>query len=117
MTTIEQLADSVRTDWSCDHVTYAAFPKTPVDQHAYTLRHVALHVAKASGGVAALCEKVDHGQPIDKAELQLLATKSLINALKLAELADTDVNSLIQQAAQLLQQINAPHKEPLKVSA
>lgn len=58
---------------------------SPKQRALFVVRHSALHVMKSAGVLAAQAESGDHGNSMDAAELKIATTKTLVNALKLAQ--------------------------------
>lgn len=69
-------------------------------QKKFEVAHSALHFAKSAGQLATVSEAADHGAAINMARVAELAAKSLINAIKLAEIAGMDANSLLASVEQ-----------------
>lgn len=62
----------------------------------FGVRHCALHLAKLAGQVASVSEAADHTSRLDIADIRAIASKTLINALKLAEIAGMDDVELVR---------------------
>ena len=60
--------------------------KNEQEQLRFALRHLALHMSKTAGKVAASSEGMDHGDDVNMQELRLNAAKGLVIFLRLAEL-------------------------------
>ena len=63
----------------------------------FALRHVVLHMAKATGMVATASERFDHGKEFDVEVIKDEATSNIINGLKLAELFKISGAELIER--------------------
>jgi hypothetical protein len=61
----------------------------------FALRHTALHFSKTAGKIAAVSERVDHGEDIDVDELRINTSKALANTLRLAELIGLSGDDLV----------------------
>jgi len=62
----------------------------------FALRHMALHFSKTAGKIAAISEAVDHGKPLDREDLKVNVSKSLVNTLRVAELTGLSEDDLIR---------------------
>lgn len=62
----------------------------------FAIRHSAIHFAKTAGKVVAVSEKADHGEQIDFDSLKVDIPKSIVNALRLAQLVGMSGEDIIK---------------------
>ena len=92
---LDQLIQYTRERWTFDERTYPELRGTnEADCFTFAVKHSALHFAKTAGKIVAVSEKVDHGEEIDRSELTVQISKSLINTLRLAELLNMSEDDL-----------------------
>src|SRR5262245_13748358 len=72
----------VESLWPCDPDNY---PGLDDSQYGY-VRHVALHMAKDAGRIAAGIEPIDHGRPWDGQALGRSTRNMLVNVLRMCSL-------------------------------
>mgnify|MGYP001558950578 CR=1 FL=1 len=70
---------------------------TPDEIVRFAIKHSALHFSKAAGKVATVSESVDHGGDIDAEELKKNISKTIVNALRLAEVIGMTGEDIIQR--------------------
>lgn len=63
----------------------------------FAVKHSALHFSKVAGKVAAVSESVDHGGVTDVEELKKSISKTVVNALRLAEVIGMTGEEIIQR--------------------
>jgi|SRR3989344_6340439 len=68
----------------------------------FAIKHSALHFAKTAGKIAAVSENVDHGGELDIKELKENVSKSLINTLRLADLAGISDTELLKTIKEMI---------------
>ena len=62
----------------------------------FAIRHSGIHFAKTAGKVIAVSEKADHGEPMDFDSLKENIPKSIVNALRLAELVGMNGSDIVK---------------------
>ena len=70
--------------------------KTSEEAFTFAVRHNTLHIAKELGRMSAVCEAMDHGEPIDRAALEKATVKMFINVLEGVKLQGLDADSLLK---------------------
>ena len=100
---IDQLIQFIREHFVFEAAKYPELEGVSEDEHLkFAIRHIALHFAKTAGKITAVSENVDHGEPLNVAQLKLNIAKSLINTLRLAELVHLSEDDLQKMIRELL---------------
>ena len=63
---------------------YPELAREGVNKEVFALRHLLHHIQKSVGRLAAECERFDHGDELNDANIREVVVKILINVLKLA---------------------------------
>jgi len=70
---------------------------TAEEKLKFAVRHCAIHSAKTTGKLSALCEDADHGDKLDIEKAKTLAVKELINSLTLADRVGLTAEELLKK--------------------
>lgn len=89
---IVELRDDIAQAWPISRTAYPLLDG-PKDHHA--LVHAVLHLSKSSGKVAGAVEPYVHGESVDLVTLRDQVAYSIINALRIADLADIPMSNLL----------------------
>ena len=94
---LDRLKQFISKHFACEPDTYPELKGADEKKRlSFEIRHVGLHFEKTAGKVAAVSEDADHGDIIDLPDLQLNIAKSLINTLRLADLAGMSGEDLVR---------------------
>ncbi len=103
---INQLVELIATTWKCDSSRYPELAGMNASERKnFVIKHSVLHITKTNGKIAAVCEDFDHNRVLSadaEKELEALAVKMFINALKLAEEAGVTFETLVQKAPEYI---------------
>ncbi len=88
--------------------------KDEQEQLVFALRHLALHISKTAGKIAASSEDVDHGNGVNVQELRVNATKGIVTLLRLADVIGLKGEDLVKAMEEQFQDRLEPGFEGLK---
>lgn len=75
------------------------FPKvegmSEEEKFHFAIKHLALHFAKTAGKIVTVSEEYDHSGKIDFQNLKVDVAKSMLNTLRMAELAKVSGDELV----------------------
>lgn len=87
-----ELRDDIARAWPISRTAYPLLDG-PKDHHA--LVHAVLHLSKSAGKVAGAVEPYVHGKAVDLDALRDQVAYTLINALRIADLAEIETDDLL----------------------
>jgi len=99
VTDLRELIPFVAEHWKFDGEKYPDLSgvEDPILIQGFIIRHIALHMAKATGALGSLGERIDHGELSDEKELRLYIRKFFVNTLRLAEVAGMSASDLVDE--------------------
>ncbi|HUQ30168.1 MAG TPA: hypothetical protein VM103_01470 [Candidatus Paceibacterota bacterium] len=107
MTDLDLLMALIAREWKCDETRYPELAGMTIPQKRnFLLKHSVLHITKTNGKLATICEDFDHNGELtndDEMQLQVIAVKMFINALKLAEGVEMSPRALLARAPNYVQ--------------
>ena len=100
---LENLMQCIDETYTFDGSTYPELKGASDDEcFGFGINHSALHMVKSAAVVSAEAEKADHGGIVDHDNLEIAATKQLINALKLAAELGMDADTVVDKVNKTL---------------
>ena len=97
MKNIDELIKYISEHFVFDEKNYPELKgKDKTEILKFAIRHSALHFSKTAGKIATISEDIDHGKEMDIEDLKTNISKSLINTLRLAELAGMSEKDFVQ---------------------
>ncbi len=97
MPNLQELMDEIKESWSFDESNYPVIKNfSEEEKELFRIGHLFLHQVKATGALAEIIERREHGEELDHQELVKVIEKFFKNTIRLAEVAGMKADTLIE---------------------
>lgn len=105
---LADIRDATRQAWPFTHRTYPAMSNLNVEERrAFALKHVLVHMVKATGQVSAAIEPIDHGMDLDRDQLLASLRNLIVQAVQCADVAGISEADIEQDLSRWYKTIKA----------